>query len=125
MMIMKKIFVLFIFILVLGMFIPSCYYDKEQTLYPFLKCDTTHVTYTQTIVPILSANCLVCHNTALQEGNVILDTWAGIQVVITNGKLIPAIDHTGPYQMPKGGSMLDACSIEKIKRWVANGAPNN
>ena len=121
----KKVFVLIIFILALGMLYPSCYYDKEDLLYQFQKCDTTHVTYSQTIVPILNGNCLVCHSTANPEGNVILGTWAGIQVVITNGKLIPAIDHTGPYPMPKGGSMLDACSIEKIKRWVVNGAPNN
>jgi ribosomal protein S16 len=45
--------------------------------------------------------------------------------VINNGKLIPAIDHTGPYQMPKGGSMLSDCAIEKIKKWISNGAQNN
>ena len=125
MMTMKKVFVLIIFISALGILFPSCYYDKQDTLYPFLKCDTTHVTYSQTIVPILSANCLVCHSPANPESNVLLDTWAGIQIVVTNGKLIPSIDHTGPYPMPKGGSMLDACSIEKIKRWITNGAPNN
>jgi len=125
MMPLKKVFVLLILILTLGISFPYCYYDKEDTLYPFLKCDTTHVTYSQTIVPILSTNCLVCHSSANPEGNVILDTWTGIQVFITNGKLIPAIDHTGPYPMPKGGSMLDECTIEKIKRWIANGAPNN
>jgi hypothetical protein len=125
MMTVKKVFVLFIFILALGMLFPSCYYDKDETLYPFLKCDTSHVTYSQTIVPILSANCLVCHGSANPQGGVILDSWTSIQVVVTNGKLIPAIDHTGPFQMPKGGSMLEECTIEKIKRWVANGAPNN
>jgi len=125
MMTVKKVFVLFIFILALGMLFPSCYYDKEETLYPFLKCDTSHVTYSQTIAPILSTNCNVCHGSANPLGGVILNSWASIQVVITNGKLIPAIDHTGPFQMPKGGSMLPDCTIEKIKRWITNGAPNN
>jgi len=121
----KHLLILFLFSLVLGILLPSCYFDKEETLYPFLKCDTTHITYTQTIVPILSANCYVCHSTGSSESSIILDTWTSIQVVVTNGKLIPSIDHTGPFPMPKGGSMLDACTIEKITRWVANGAPNN
>ena len=121
----KHLFIFILFSLVLGFLFPSCYYDKEETLYPFLKCDTTQVTYSQTIVPILSANCYVCHSTGSSESSVILDTWAGLQVVVTNGKLIPAIDQTGPFPMPKGGSMLDACTIAKIKKWVANGAPDN
>jgi hypothetical protein len=121
----KKIFVAVIFILVSGMLLPSCYFDKEETLYPFQKCDTTHVTYSQTIAPIISANCLVCHYAGNPLSSVILDTWPNVQVYVSNGKLIPSIDHTGPFPMPKGGSMLDDCTIQKMKRWVTNGAPNN
>ena len=122
---LKNVLFLLIFILVFGILFPSCYYDKEDSLYPFQRCDTTNVTYSQTIVPILSDNCLVCHNVGNPESTVKLDTWAGVKIYVTNGKLIPAIDHTGPYPMPKLGSMLDICSIERIQRWVANGAPNN
>jgi len=125
MMTMRKVLTLFISVLVVGMLFPCCYYDKEDTLYPFLKCDTTHVTYSQTIVPILSANCYICHSASSTESNVKLDSWAGVQVYALNGKLMASINHTGPFPMPKGGSMLDMCSIEKIQRWVENGAPDN
>ena len=111
MMTVKKVFVLFIFILALGMLFPSCYYDKEETLYPFQKCDTTHITYSQTIVPILSSNCYVCHITGNPTSPVVLDSYTNVLIYVTNGKLIPAIDHTGPFQMPKGGSMLPDCTI--------------
>ena len=37
---MKKLFILFLFIAIMGLFFPSCYFDKEETLYPFAKCDT-------------------------------------------------------------------------------------
>lgn len=114
-----------ILILAMGMFFPSCYFDKEDTLYPFQKCDTTNVTYSQTIVPILNTNCYVCHFTGSPESNIALDTWAGVKVMVDNGKLIPSINHTGPFPMPKNGSMLDICSIEKIQTWVTHGAPNN
>jgi hypothetical protein len=121
----KNLFLSFMFILVLGILFPSGYYDKEETLYPFLKCDTTNVTYSQSIVPILSANCYTCHTTGNPNSTIVLDSYTSVLVYVTNGKLIPSIDHTGPFPMPKGGSMLDPCSIEKIKKWVANGAHNN
>jgi hypothetical protein len=121
----KKIIILLIIILGSFMLVPSCYNDKEDALYPFQKCDTTHVTYSQTIVPIMNTSCLICHSTANQEGNVVLDSWANVRVYVTNGKLLPAIDQTGPFPMPKGGSMLPSCSIAQIKQWVINGAPNN
>ena len=125
MLLSKRLLPLLLLFLSFGLFLPSCYYDKADALYPFQRCDTTHVTYSSTIVPIFSTNCLNCHNTGDPQGNVNLDSWAGTNAQVTNGKLIPAVDHTGPYPMPKGSSMLDVCSIEKIKRWVANGAPNN
>jgi mono/diheme cytochrome c family protein len=122
---LKNLLILFLFFIAFVMLFPSCYYDKEETLYPFQKCDTAHVTYSQTIVPIFSANCIVCHTSNNPGGNVALDSYAGSQVVAANGKLIPAIDHTGPFPMPKGGSILDQCSIDMIKKWVAGGALDN
>ena len=121
----KKILILFSFLIALGMLVPSCYYDKEQTLYPFQKCDTTNVTYTQTIVPILSSNCYVCHTSGNPLTTTKLDTYDGIYAVAANGKLVPAVDQTGPKPMPNNGSKLDDCSIAKIKRWVDNGAKQN
>jgi mono/diheme cytochrome c family protein len=121
----KKNIILLIIILGSFTLVPSCYNDKEDALYPFQKCDTTHVTYSQTVSSILSNNCLTCHTSANPLGNVNLDSYAAVKVYVTNGKLIPSIDHTGPYPMPKGGSMLPSCSIAQIKQWVIDGAPNN
>ena len=120
--------IIILLVLILGSFmilVPSCYNDKEDALYPFQKCDTTNVTYSQAIVPIMSTSCLSCHSSANPQGNVILDSWAAVKVYVTNGKLIPSIDHTGSFPMPKGGSMLPSCSIAQIKQWVTDGAPNN
>jgi len=103
----------------------SCYYDKEDKLYPFLACDTTNVTYSQTIAPIMTANCNICHFTGSQTINIPLDTWAGVNAVVQNGKLLPAIEQTGPFPMPKSGSKLDPCTIGKIQKWINQGAPNN
>jgi hypothetical protein len=121
----KHLFILSVFILGFAFLFPSCYYDKEETLYPFKKCDTTNVTYSQTIVPILSGNCYVCHFTGNQQTSIVLDTWAGAHAVAVSGKLVPAIEQTGPFPMPKTGSKLDPCSINQIKKWVNEDAPQN
>lgn len=122
---MKKIVVLILLVPALGFIFPSCYYDKEETLYPFVKCDTTNVTYSQTLVPIMNANCDVCHVTGNNVNAPILNSWAALKVFALNGKLMAALNHTGPKPMPSGGSMLDNCSIRKFQKWVSQGAPDN
>jgi len=125
---MRKIInsiVIFAFLLLL---IPSCYNDNEYDLYPFagLKCDSTNVTYSQSIVPITAANCNVCHSTAMASGGVITDTWAGLSIVASNGKLWAGVNWEAGYvAMPNGGAKLSPCDLSKIKNWIKQGNPNN
>ncbi|MCX6243160.1 MAG: cytochrome c [Bacteroidetes bacterium] len=105
--------------------LPSCYYDKEETLYPFKACDTTNVTYSQTVAPIIATNCNTCHSGQNPTGKINLDSWPSLTVSVNNGKLVPAIEHTGPFPMPQGGSKLSDCDISRIKKWISNGAPDN
>jgi hypothetical protein len=108
--------------------ISSCYYDNVEDLYPYASsaCDTTNVTYSQTIAPIMAANCNVCHSTAIANGNVITDTWEGLSVVAKNGQLWNAVDWTdGVNNMPQGGSKLSDCNLAKINIWIKAGSLNN
>ncbi|MCX6286051.1 MAG: hypothetical protein NTY96_02940 [Bacteroidetes bacterium] len=106
----------------------SCYNDNEYDLYPFsgTQCDSTNVSYSKTIVPIVTANCSVCHSTARHDGNVITETWAGLSTVANNGKLWGGVNWEAGYvNMPNGGSKLLPCDLGKIKNWINQGAPNN
>ena len=111
-------------------FLYGCYNDNAEDLYPSTApgsaCDTANITYSASIKPIIDAKCAIpgCHQTAMPTGYD-LSSHAGLTVVANNGRLIPAIDHTGPNPMPQGAPKLDDCSITKIKKWVAMGAPNN
>jgi hypothetical protein len=113
--------------LVISYLYSSCYYDKEEDLYPNYtqSCDTSNVTYSQTIAPIMAANCNVCHSTVLHSGGVVTENRDGLKIVADNGKLIPAVEQTGFYPMPKGGNKLQDCDLAKINIWVRAGAPNN
>lgn len=87
-------------------------------------CDSINVKYTANIQPILSANCIGCHNAGLASGGVALDSYTGVQIVANNGQLVKGV--TGVLsRMPKYGNPLSVCDIGMIRKWVNDGAPNN
>jgi hypothetical protein len=104
----------------------SCYYDNHELLNPSSSCDTTTVTYSGTVNPILTANCTGCHSGANAPNGVKLDAYNFVKIQAGNGFLVGVITHASGFSpMPKNGNMLSDCSIAKIKKWVAAGAPNN
>ncbi|HNU47314.1 MAG TPA: hypothetical protein PKM40_00690 [Bacteroidia bacterium] len=118
-------------ILISGIFIAlcisSCYYDVEDELYPNTgNCDTLNITYSQTVAPIISSNCKVCHSASMAQGNVVIDTYAAIKTYADNGKLLGSLNHDSGYEpMPKNQNKLSDCNIKKISIWINQGTPNN
>jgi|WetSurMetagenome_2_1015567.scaffolds.fasta_scaffold87165_2 hypothetical protein len=114
--------------ILLGLMISSCEYDNAETLYPPAPCDTTMVTYSLTIAPIISLNCLSpdCHGGTAQTSGIPMEGYDNLKVVVDNQRLIGALRWQNSYSfMPKNTTALVECDIEKIERWVLNGAPNN
>jgi hypothetical protein len=123
---MKRILGIVILILLIG----SCYYDKEEILYPvdLNSCDTSNVTYAGSISPILLQYCTMCHgsNFATSGGGVNLNDYANVKTYVDNGKFIGTIKHdTGFSPMPKGGGKISDCNITIIEKWINSGSPNN
>ena len=123
---MRKLYKLSFIILALFA-LKSCYYDVEEELYPYTAPDS--VTYTNNVVPILSANCYACHSKTAASSlgaGIILDSYTDLKVYVDNGRFSGAINHESPYSpMPKGGSKLNANLLAEINTWLAEGAPNN
>lgn len=89
-------------------------------------CDTTNVTWSQTIKPVIDLHCKGCHSGAAPSGGISLATHAGVQSVALTGKLYGVISwENGFVMMPRGGNQLPACIIKKIKTWIDAGAPDN
>ena len=111
----------------------SCYYDSEEELYPGngIICDTTNVTFSGTVFPIIQANCIICHSGGAPSGNLLLTDYQNIAAAAQtepgqDGSLYGAISHnSGNTPMPDGGDKLDDCTILKIKTWIDQGALNN
>ncbi len=104
----------------------SCYYDKSDLLYPNTACDTAAIKYSTSVLPVLSSNCINCHGGATPSAGISLDSYAGVKMQVDNGRLWGAVSHSPSYSpMPKNSNKLNTCSLEKIRIWIAAGAPNN
>ena len=104
----------------------SCYYDKSDLLYPDTACDTTAVKYSTSVLPVLSSNCISCHGGSTPSAGISLDSYAGVKVQVDNGRLWGAVSHNPNFSpMPKNSNKLSTCNLDKIRIWIAAGAPNN
>ena len=89
-------------------------------------CDTTAVSYSRTLEPLLAQSCVGCHNAARPAADLNLQSFAQVQASARNGDLVGVIGHLPGYSpMPKNGPQLSACELTKLKKWVREGALNN
>jgi hypothetical protein len=122
----KRLFISLAIMTMFSFFIVSCYYDNEEALYPTLSnsCDTTNVTYSGTIAPILNNSCLTCHSVPATGGSILLNTYA--EVVASAPRITGSIKQLSGFSaMPKNSGKIKSCSITQWDIWVRNGMLNN
>jgi mono/diheme cytochrome c family protein len=89
-------------------------------------CDTSNVTFSGTIFPLLQNSCIGCHSGAAAGGQIDLSSYQGVASVANNGRLLGAISHSPGFQpMPRGGNKLPDCRIDQVRIWIEGGALNN
>ena len=108
----------------------ACTYDSAEELLSQAPsapaCDSLAVSFSGSVAPLLQQRCVSCHNASLRNGNVSLESYAQVQRVATDGRLMGVITHAQGYPpMPQNGPKLSACEIARIRQWVRSGMPNN
>jgi hypothetical protein len=111
----------------------GCYYDNEECLYPegSTPCDTMNVSYSTTILPLITDYCLSCHSGGTPSGNVSLEGYDNVKAAAdipagSYGSLIGVISHAaGNSPMPKNGNKLSDCQIRQVEIWIGEGSQNN
>jgi len=91
-------------------------------------CDTTNVSFSSSIYPVIQTYCTGCHQPGTAQGGVDLTGYTNVLAQVNNSKLMKTIKwETGPgiVAMPYNGSKLNDCTISKFQSWVNAGAPNN
>ncbi len=101
--------------------------EGKKNTYCNNNCDTSSVTYTKSIAPVVSKYCLGCHNTnnaASSGGNVFLDNYTNVKTNAVSGNLLCSIDWSKTCsKMPKGNTPLAYCDIRKFVIWKKNNCP--
>lgn len=102
----------------------SCYYDKSESLYGVTKCDTTTVTYSGLVSPIIQRDCAGCHTGSGASAGIQLYDYNSVKNYMTNNKsrLLGSIKWDGSASnMPKGGNKWSTCNINTLEAWVNQG----
>jgi hypothetical protein len=107
----------------------SCTHDKVNTPSPNnSSCDTTNVSYSTTIKPIISNNCSIsgCHDDITKASGYDMSDYVGLKQAVQGGRIVGAIEHLPYYSpMPNTGGQLSQCQIENIVAWINQGIQNN
>ncbi len=89
-------------------------------------CDVIDVSFSQFVQPTIQAHCEGCHSGNVPSGGIDLTNYDNIKTVAMAGNLIGAINwDAGFSNMPQGADQLSACTIDKIKAWIDDGALDN
>lgn len=89
-------------------------------------CNTSGVTFSASVKPILASYCNGCHSGSSPSGGIDYTTYNGVKATVGNGKLLGSIRHLSGFSpMPQNANKLSACKISTIQAWIDAGAPNN
>jgi hypothetical protein len=88
----------------------------------FGTCDTTNLSYTNFIQPLIAQYCQGCHIQSDWGGGVILNSYDDVKAVALSGRLYGAVAQLKGYSpMPKFIKKLPECYIIKIRAWINEG----
>lgn len=112
-----------LFFVLFSIYFSSCTFDNEEELLEGFICDTTELVYDD-LTYIFTDICYECHKEGdtYREG-IKMDDFENVRSSINTGKVLPAIKHEGPYNMPFNQPKLSDCDIQKIEAWINDGMP--
>lgn len=117
-----------IILVFLSVALGSCYYDKEEVLYPgSVNCTVVATSkFSIDVLPLLNNQCNNCHGGSSPSAGIALTTHTQVMSYVNNGSLMGSINHTSGYSaMPKNSGKMSNCEIQKIQLWIDTGAINN
>jgi len=107
----------------------GCYYDNMENLYYNNdKCDTTNITFSGNIMPLMENYCIECHKGNTPDGDISIENYDDIVKIAKDGSLSGTIKfEQGYYPMPPPPdyNKMSDCEILQIEIWIKNGMPNN
>ena len=115
---MKNLKIIALILLVIT--VTSC----ESNTYEEVSGVVANPTYTKNVQPIISANCVRCHNSGASSQSISLENYVDVKAAVNSYGLICRIEGSNCGDvMPQSGRMPQT-TIDLIKRWVNQGLIN-
>ena len=114
-----------IFIVMISVLAGSCYYDKEELLYPGSNqpaaCATVTASFSADVFPLITSKCAIsgCHD-ATASGGMIFQSYNQISAAKDMINIQAVIQRT----MPETGPLPDA-EVNILRCWIEGGGLNN
>ena len=109
--------------------------DEKSVIYWWIKqgahnnncanvaCDSTIVTYTTKIKPIVDKWCIGCHAENSPTSGISLGNYDQMVACVNSGRLMGSLRHEPDFSpMPKSGQ-LSVCSVNLFQIWINNNTP--
>ena len=113
------------FLAILGSTLLFTACDDEEMMDPADTCETEDLTYTNFAASLINGSCAVvgCHG----EGTNLtfeMHNYETAKIAVDFGRIVGAINHESGFSpMPRGGTKLNDCNIDKLTAWINDGAP--
>lgn len=116
---MKK----FISILIIATTLQSCYNDSEEYLYGPVTCDTTEISFSTDVTPIINSSCATtnCHVSG-GSGPGDFTQFGDLKAKVDDSSFVNRVIEQ--RTMPPGTPLTD-CEIQILQAWLDAGATNN
>jgi len=86
-------------------------------------CDTTNITFTATIWPMMQNYCTGCHSTANPGGGIIIESYNDLVTLANNGSLMGSVRYEEGYAKMPTNQQLSDCNINLLQKWIDRGLP--
>ncbi len=86
-------------------------------------CDTSDVTFTATIWPMMQQYCTGCHSTANPGGGIVIGSYNDLVNLAGNGSLMGSVRYEEGYANMPTNKPLSDCHIHLLQKWIDRGMP--
>lgn len=93
--------------------------DTIQPPVDTVVCDSSDVTYSGIVFPILNTYCISCHSGAVPSGALDFTDFGDLAFVAQSGQLTGSLKHLDGFSpMPQNAGKLSVCEIALIEKWI-------
>jgi hypothetical protein len=87
-------------------------------------CDTSNVTFSGQIWPMMESYCTGCHSAGAASGGIVIASYEDMVSLAGNGSLMGSIRYEPGYAKMPTNQQLSECNISLLQKWIDDGFPD-